>query len=142
MARTVKSAEESNKKWEQNTVAGVPFYQQGIQRVTESPTEKAASQVQKMRTNINAALDSGKWERSLRAVSLPDWRKAAMETGAQRIASGVAKSSGKQLEMMKRLLPTVQEALNQVDAMPSTTFQDRMGRMVAYATYMHQHPIK
>ncbi|MBU2685575.1 MAG: hypothetical protein KKF27_20230 [Gammaproteobacteria bacterium] len=101
-----------------------------IRKVTVSPTQTAADNIDKMRANFNAAIDSGKVERGLRRVSLQDWQKAMIERGIPRIASGLDASRGKIVEFNRQFYPFLERVQAEVAAMPNLTLDDNINRMV------------
>jgi ElaB/YqjD/DUF883 family membrane-anchored ribosome-binding protein len=114
----------------------------GIDRVTEAPGQAAVQKKEKMRANINAALDDGTWERRTAAVTLQEWKTAAKEKGVGRIAAGIDAVSTKQVQMATRLLAAVDSAADQVRAMPNNNLEDSIQRMVAFTRGMAGANIK
>ena len=57
----------------------------GVQKVTEAPGVKAAAKEEKMRANLLAALDSGKWKNRVAAVPLEEWKDKMLNKGVGRI---------------------------------------------------------
>lgn len=108
----------------------IPDIRAGIARVTESPTAKAAGKVDKMRTNLLAALDSGKWANRLKAVSLEVWKSAAIDKGVNRIASGIDGAAAKVEDFAGQLLPFQDKLKADIQRMPDVTLEDNIQRMV------------
>ena len=140
MARV--NAAEYAEKWARRTQAATPDYQRGIERVSESPTEAAANSQDKMIANLLESVNSGKWARALRGVSLADWKDSALRKGVSRIAAGVQAATPKQQQMATALLQTVDRGIAEIANMPSTTFEDRKARANAWMDFMHANPIK
>jgi hypothetical protein len=67
-------------------------------------------------TRVTAAAASRAREKGLANVSDADWKKAAMEKGSSRIASGMQASKGKFSDRMGRVLST----LNGIELPPRT----------------------
>lgn len=112
--------------------ASIPDIQKGIERVTESPTAKAAGKKDKMLAGITEAVNSGKWERGLKRVSLDEWKTKTIDKGLGRIAAGVDAARGK-VEAFAEQLNSFQDTLKtKVDAMPDTTQEDRINKAVAW----------
>lgn len=101
----------------------------GIERVTEAPTLKAAAKKQKMKTNLNAAIDSGKWERGLKRVTLEDWKKKAIEKGIGRIPAGIDEAAPKVVAFAEQLLPFQDKIQADIKKMPDVTLEDGIARM-------------
>lgn len=102
--------------------------QAGINRVTVAPGEQAAKKQDKMRNNIVAAIDSGKWASRTRSVSLESWKKAATEKGVGRIAAGIDGARAKVEGFFSQLLPYQENLQNKVNSMPDLTFEDSIQR--------------
>lgn len=114
----------------------------GIARTSEAPGAAAVRQKDKMRQNVNAALDDGTWERRTAAVSLQDWQKQASEKGVNRISQGIDAVQTKQVAMAERLLSAVDAAAAQVKNMPKVTIEDSIARMESFVRAMHGANIK
>ena len=108
----------------------------GIDRVTTAPTQLAAAKETKMKTNLNAAIDSGLWKKRLQAVSLEDWKSKARDIGVNRIAAGIDGAHAKQVDFYGKLLPVVDAAVNKIKTMPDTSLEDNITRMTTYIREM------
>tara|TARA_Y100000310_G_scaffold345357_1_gene464102 strand:+ start:150 stop:584 length:435 start_codon:yes stop_codon:yes gene_type:complete len=118
-----------------NLSNAVPDIEAGINAVTESPTAKAADNLDKAGRNYMAAISSGKTARNLRAVSTEDWkRKTLAKVG--RIPEGIAQAEDKLIAFH------TQRNLHQkgIDAklkgMAKNTLQDSANRMVTQMNEM------
>jgi hypothetical protein len=100
----------------------------GVERVSESPTVKAAAKKDKMRSNINAAIDSGKWERGLRRVTTEEWKQKMINKGLSRVATGIDEAAPKVRAFASELLPYEDSLKAQVDKMPDVTLEDSINR--------------
>jgi len=105
---------------------------QGVERVTSSPTVKAASKVAKMRANILAAIDSGKWEGRLKAVTLEEWKDKMKNIGINRIAAGIDGAAAKVENFAAQLLPYQDKLKSDIERMPDVTLEDNIGRMTSF----------
>ena len=130
------NAVEFREKHARNLKASVPDIRRGIERVTESPMEKAVAQKDKMRANLMAALDDGKWERGLGRVSLAEWKTKFLNKGVAAIAAGVDASSSKIEKFAGELLSHEASLQAEVDRMPNQTLEDSIGRMTAWTRGM------
>jgi hypothetical protein len=108
----------------------------GVERVTSAPTAAAASKKDKMRANINVALDSGKWERNLRRVTLEDWKGKMLNKGLGRVATGIDEAAPKVRSFAAELLPYEDTLKASVDKLPDTTLEDSINRMTTWARGM------
>lgn len=108
----------------------------GVNAVTVAPTQLAAAAADRMVAGIMRAVQSGKWQAGLQAVSLQDWKSAMLDKGVNRIASGAAAAKGKFQTFMSQFLPYVQQG---VQAMDSTMPRGDLEQNIARATYMMRH---
>jgi len=136
------TAAEAEEKWSRNLKNSTPDIERGIDRVSEAPGEKAAKQAQLMKTNINKAIDSGRWARNVAAVSLDEWKTKIKEKGIPRIAAGVDAAKGKQVVMFEQLLRNVDEVQAIVARTPRGSLEDNISRMVTNAREMSKRKLK
>lgn len=122
-------------KWKTRTAGATQQVVEGVRRVTEAPTAKAARQKQAWINNTIAKQD--KWERNTAAVTLEEWR-AATEAGAQRIAAGVNAKAGKMERFLQEFLPHVENVQRQVNMTPRGDLETNLTRMVQNARLMSQ----
>lgn len=132
------TAQQIAEKHARRTKAAVEDMRQGIQAVTQSPTSKAASKKTKMLTNLTEAVNSGKWERGLQAVTLQQWQAAALEKGVGRVAAGVDNSMQKTEQFYNKLIPFQDALVAQIKSMPDASIDDSINRMAAYARGMQK----
>lgn len=108
----------------------------GIDGVTQSPTAKAATKVDKMRTNIMASIDSGKWAAGLNRVSLEEWKDKMINKGLNRVAGGIDGAAAKTTAFAAELLPHIDRGVDTIKKMPDTTLEDNIGRMTTFIRHM------
>lgn len=118
--------------WASRMAASTQKITDGVNAVTESPTAKAAQNLDKYKANTAAAVDSGKMAAKLNAVSLTQWKNATLAK-VSRVGSGAQASKQKMVNHLTKWLPFVAQVRQQIKQMPSTTPQDRIARMVANA---------
>lgn len=133
------SASQISDKWGRRMKASVTDIQNGIDAVTESPTEKAASKQDKMLNNLTQAVTSGKWGNSLRAVSLQDWKSKTKDKVATRLASGVDAGMAKRQKFDNYLVQTLNAVLPTINAMPDMTLEDSVNKVRAMMTHMRDN---
>lgn len=112
--------------------ASVEDVRRGIDRVTESPTEKAIAKQDKMVTNLTAAVASGKWAAGLKRVSLEEWKRKARDIGVNRIAAGIDGAKDKVTSFAEELLPHIDRQQAKIKAMPDVTLDDNINRMTTF----------
>ena len=108
----------------------------GIEAVTESPTAKAANKMDKLRTNLLKAIDSGKMAKRLKAVSLEDWKRKTVDVGIGRVAAGIDASAAKVEDFASQLLPHLDKLHAEIERMPDVTLDDSINRMIAHTRGM------
>lgn len=132
MAKIAMTPEEFADKHARRLKGSVDDIRSGIQRVTESPTAKAASKQDKMVQNLTAAVSSGKWAARLRAVTLEQWKSSAIDKGIGRIAAGIDGAHDKQVAFASQLLPFESSLQDSVSKMPDLTLEDSISRSAAW----------
>lgn len=115
--------------------AATQAYRDGIQRVQTAPGQMAAAHQDKYLNGVQNSVQ--KWARNVAAVSLNDWQQAAVTKGAPRLGSGIQAAQAKITSFWNRFLPYLAQTQSNVNAMPSTTFDQRIAKMVANATQLH-----
>lgn len=134
MARV--TPQEYAEKWGRRTSAATADYTKGVNRVTEAPGIKAASKVDKLMNNFIESITSGKWARAVAGVTLQEWKDAATQKGAGRIAAGVAGAQPKMAAFAQQLLSHIDSVKAEVDAMPDTTLDERIAKSAQFQRRM------
>ena len=116
-------------KWARNLSGSIGSIQDGVQAVTENPAQKAVAAKQKMIQNFNASMNDGRYDAAMQRVTLDGWKRAFLEKGLPRIASGANAAQPKMAAFLTEFLPAVEAAKAKVDAMPSLTLEDSINRM-------------
>lgn len=117
-------------KWGRRMQAAAPDIQSGINRVTEAPGVKAAKQQNAMLNGVNEAVSSGKWARNVAAVSVDQWKQAALTKGVQRIAAGVTQAQPRMGDAVTKLLSDVNATLAEVERTPRGDLATNINRAV------------
>jgi hypothetical protein len=130
MARV--TPEEFQEKHARRLKGATEDIRRGVERVTESPTMKAAAKKDKMKANINAALDNGKWERGLKRVSVDEWKSKTIDKGIGRIAAGVDAAAPKVIDFARELLPHIDAQKQAIQKLPDVTLEDNINRMTSF----------
>jgi hypothetical protein len=103
----------------------------GVQATTQSPTAAAAAAVNFWQQQVSSPKAANNFVKGLNKVSLQDWQQAMLNKGVNRVGSGAAAAQSKFQTFMSAFLPFIQNVAAQVRAMPKTTLEDRIARMVA-----------
>lgn len=101
-----------------------------VMKVNVAPGVQAAAKVDKMRANILASLDSGKWGRRVSATSLSDWQDAMVKKGIPRIAQGIDAAAPKVEAFFGEFFPHLEKVQGELKNMPDLTLEDSITRMV------------
>lgn len=101
---------------------------QGIQAVTESPTHLAARSIDRMVAGIQRAAAEGKIQRGLEAVSLEDWKRAALEKGVGRVGAGATAAKPKMQVFFEEFLPHLERGQAALASMPRGDIEANIAR--------------
>lgn len=132
------TAEQYQEKHNRRTKAALEDMRTGINKVSDSPTAKAAAKGDKMLAGIQQAVSSGKWGNRLRAVTLEQWKRAALDKGLPRVSAGLDASSANIIAMARQLLEYENTQLEKISKMPDLTLEDSISRMTTWARGMAQ----
>lgn len=124
------SASQGASKYKSGVQGGATRYSDGISNVDVAPSVKAIAQKDKMIANWLDSVNNGKWEQNLGAISLSAWQTAAKTKGATNYASSADSASQKYAQWANNAYPIIQQIQDEVKAMPSTTMQDSINRMI------------
>ena len=126
------SPEEYADKQARRLKAATEDIRRGVQRVTESPTAKAADAQEKMIARLVESVNSGKWAAGLRRVSLEDWKSKMLDKGINRIAAGIDAAKPKVIAFATELLAFEDTLLTKIDSMSDLTLEDSIARATAW----------
>lgn len=132
------SASKVAEKWSRNLSQAGPSIVAGVQGVTESPTEKAAAAADRMVQGVQRAVADGKYQAGLRRVSLEDWKRATIDKGAARVASGAVAARPKMEQFMGEWLPYMEEGKRKLESMPRGSLEQNVQRMIAQVQHAAQ----
>ena len=129
-------------KWNRRMKGAIGDIQLGIDSVTESPAEKAIAKQDKMKANLNDAIDSGRWANGLKNVSLTDWKTKTKEKVASRLSGGVDGAMSKRKAFDSYLTNELNSVLPEIAAMPDMTLEDSVNRVRKLMTHMSSNRYK
>lgn len=130
------TAQQARDKYRSGVQGGASAYQAGINSVKTAPSQKAIAQKAKMVTNWMNAVNSGKWEEKMGEVTLTQWQQASVNKGAQNYTASAEGASSKWGAWATDAFPVIAQIQAEVDAMPSTSLQDNIQRMIYNVTEM------
>lgn len=102
-----KSLEQTRKSWEESHGRVPAAYQAGVQAARDVIAKGVAAE-QLYAQRVQEAISSQRRANNLSKISDEDWRKAAREKGAARIATGMAASKEKFAKGMGEVLSVIQ----------------------------------
>ncbi len=130
------TAQQFKEKHARRLKASVEDVRAGIDRVTESPMDKAVAKQDKMLSNLTASVQSGKWAKGLKRVSLEEWKRKARDIGVNRIAAGIDGAKEKVVAFAEQLLPHIDRGTEKIKGMPDVTLDDNINRMTTFIRHM------
>jgi len=130
------SPAEFQEKHARRLKASTEDMRRGINRVTESPTDKAAAKQDKMLSNLTQAVQSGKWAAGLKRVTLDEWKRKAADIGVNRVAAGIDGAKEKVISFAEVLLPHIDRGRDKIKAMPDITLDDNINRVSTFLRHM------
>lgn len=130
MAKQVrKTPQEATSKWVEKLGAAGPEMEAGVRRVTEAPGQAAVAQAAKWKQRL--AESEPKWKANTGKVGLAEWQNSMITIGVPRVASGAQQKQGKVQAFNSEFYPFLDQVLQKVNAMPTTTPGQRVAKMVA-----------
>ncbi len=136
MARV--TPEEYQEKHARRLKGATEDIRRGVERVTQSPTEKAAAKADKFLAKVTESVQSGKWQSGLRRVTLEDWKGKMIDKGIARIPQGIDGARDKVIAFAGELLPHVDRGVEKVRNMPDLTLEDSINRMTSFVRHMSE----
>ena len=130
MARAM-SGSEGAAKWVKNTLANKESARKGAEGVKEAPTKAAARNIDGYLSGVQDAVSSGRFQRSLEAVTLEDWKAAYLDKGLKNLDNGVKAAESKMARFLDKYLPYIQAKSDTIKRMPNSTRADKMARIEA-----------
>ena len=134
MARV--NAQEFAQKLARRTAAAVPEYNAGVSAVTEAPGAKAAQRESEWAAGVARAAQENKFSRNVGAVTLQEWKDAALSKGSGRIAQGVSSAEPKMAQFGAELLQAVDNAVNVTNQTPRGDLEQNLNRMNTFVREM------
>lgn len=116
-------------KWATNLAGSTEAIKAGVNAVTESPTAKAAQNLDKAAARYNEAVTSGRMAQKLNAVSTQDWKTAMIEKGLPRVQQGANQGKANYLKFANAFYPIAAEASREAKAMPNNNIEEGINRV-------------
>lgn len=126
-------ADVASSRWVQGLQGSTQKITDGINAVTMSPGQRAASQKAVWLQNVTASQD--RWASAVGRVSTESWKAAAIGKGVPRIGAGAAAAQDKMQRVFAKLLPAVDSAVKSLP--PRGNFEQNVQRSVALMQKLH-----
>ena len=107
MAKAMPDPTAAAAKWAQNLGAASQAYTAGVQAVQTAPGAQAAAASDRYIAGVQANVQ--KFKANVGAVSLGEWQAAAVNKGAQRLASGATAAQDKVGNVFSQLFPFISQ---------------------------------
>ena len=130
------TAVEFQEKHARRLKGAIDDMRKGVEGVTSAPTAAAAAKANKMKANLVASIDNGKWAAGLNRVTLDEWKTKMINKGLNRVAGGIDEASGKVTDFASQLLPHIDKGLNTIAKLPDLTLEDSINRMTTFCRHM------
>lgn len=124
-------------KWAQSMGSAGPSYTQGVQSVQVSPGQSALAAKDKYLAGVQRSYSDGTLDKGLQSFTLQDWQNSAVQKGASRLGSGAQASKGKMQTFLSGFLPALQSIQQQVNSMPTNSYEDRKAKANALMDAVH-----
>ncbi len=130
------TAAEFQEKHARRLKGSIPDIQRGVEKVTVSPTSKAADKQEKMKQKLIARIDDGTWAARLRKVTLEEWKQKTLTKGIGRISQGIDEAKAKVIDFAGQLLPHIDKVKADIAKLPDVTLEDSINRMTTFVRGM------
>lgn len=108
-------------------------YIDGVMRPKRNPMQAAKAKKSKLKSNFNAAVDNGDWERGLDSVSQEEWSRLASVKGGARFSGGVEAARDDIIAFHEENAANSAKVEAIIDAMPDDTPEQRLAKQRANA---------
>lgn len=136
MARRMPSAAQAAAKWRNRMSSAGEDYKRGVDSVDQAPGELAAAAADRYAAGVAEAVETGHFAARSRSVSLQEWKTAAKEKGAARLASGAAASEAKTQRAMERNFANIETARNELP--PRGGIEENLARAAQFARRLRE----
>lgn len=125
------NASDVAKRWANRLAGAGEKIRAGVQAVQESPTAKAARNLDRYQAGVAEAVSSGRMRQRLESVSTGEWQAAMVNKGLPRIAPGATAAQQKVERFLAEFLPHVEAGKAMVASMPKGSVEDGIARAAA-----------
>lgn len=125
-------------KWATAMAGATTAYTAGINGVQTAPGQLAAQASAKYLARVQARVAA--FEKNSAAVTLADWKTAAIDKGAPRLASGAAAAKTKVSAFQTSFFAYLKSGQSQINAMPTTTLEESILKSAAQQRWNAAYP--
>lgn len=123
-------------RWVQSAGQAQSRFTDGVQNTQLDPTALAVAQQNKLVSNFQQSVTSGRWARGLQRVGKAGWQSATVAK-ASNYGTGVNAAKSKYLEAIGPVLQVEAALQSQIRSMPKATIQDSIARSTAWQLGLH-----
>lgn len=134
----IKSAADASLAWKNAGTTAGPKWTAGVQATTKDPGALAAAQVQKLLTNLTAAIQSGKWQRRVTDGGPQKWKNACADKQPN-FVQGFTAGQGNYQTAYNDMLPTMTATQTKIQGMAKVTLADSIARAAEWMTDLHNY---
>lgn len=130
--------EEIAEKWQRRTGAAGQDWQKGVERVSESPTAKAAAAADLWQQKLTSPDAKAKFKRNVGRVSTEEWKQKTMAASG-RFTAGAQSAADKMAKHQAEVRPHIEAGQRMLSGMPKGTPQDAANRAAAWILHMAKY---
>jgi uncharacterized protein YjbJ (UPF0337 family) len=134
-----KSKERVLRKYRDRIAASGPEYEAGVQSPRRSWSEAYKAASERMKAEIQRALEEGRHVAGVDAVGDSGWTTAAVKKGAPRFAAAATIAAEGYGKAVDDVLAAADAAARQAQGMPQTTYEQRKQRALAAMDAIHDY---
>lgn len=137
-----KSADEVAKTWADRLSASTERIRANVDKVTTAPSAQAVAKKDKMKANLIASIDNGKWGRRLGGYSLSAWQNDMKTKAVNRIPEGARAAQSDFQTFIGDMMVYQKSGQAQIAAMPDISLEDSINRASAWIRHMSKYQRK
>jgi len=124
------SAAEIAQQWVERMGASTEKARKGVQRVSESPGQKAAQAADLWQQRVSSEDAKRRFQSNVGAVTLEEWRQQMLEKGIGRMAGGAQAAKAKFQRFWGQFGPFLESVTAQTRAMPKGNLEANIARLI------------
>lgn len=128
-----KSPEQIAAKFQRRIQGATQDYQEGVQNPSRDWAEATQAGQKRWEAGLQQAMAEGKFARGVRAAGSAKWQQNAASKGAQRFSASAQDAAASYRQKAGQVMEAAERARQAANALPNTTFEERMARAHAAA---------